>query len=480
MSSLPDLTLFEARNALGEGDLCPVEYVEALLSRIDTYDGTFHALLDVAADKALSVAKNLKKQRYINKLPPLFGIPFLVKDIIDVEGSITTCQSRASSNRLADKNAECVQRLVDSGAIYLGKTSLYEFALGGPDFDEPWPPARNPWNPDFTPGSSSSGSGAALAAKFAPLAMGTDTGGSIRSPAMMNGVVGLKPTFDRLPTEGLFPLAPSMDTVGPMARTVQDVGIAFSCLAGNSSGASPKMGRAPRLARLDHLWREELSTEIDVAYLFDTAMDDLELAGATLIYRRSASMKSFNSVGWLTLFAEAFQIHRDTLKRCPDRFGNTVREMLLRGAHVSAADYTAAQHLRGALTNSIDECLHDVDGIILPVSTAPPCELEDKDAMADLTAASVRVICNVTGHPALALPIGLSSKGLPLGIQIIGRKYEEEHMIAVGSWVQEKIRTWSAGNCPDVSKTAPQRVGSLQTDLPKNTQCDGLISQTLS
>ncbi|PHR87248.1 MAG: hypothetical protein COA78_37325 [Blastopirellula sp.] len=211
MSALPNLTLFDARNALAQGDLCPVEYVEALLSRIDTYNGDFHALLEVSAEKALLTAKSLKKQRKLKNLPPLFGVPFLVKDIFDVEGSITTCQSRASPQHPANKTAECVQRLIDSGGIYLGKTALFEYALGGPDFDEPWPPARNPWNPNFTPGSSSSGSGAAVAAKFAPLALGTDTGGSIRGPAMMNGVVGLKPTFGRLSTKGIFPLAPSMD-----------------------------------------------------------------------------------------------------------------------------------------------------------------------------------------------------------------------------------------------------------------------------
>ncbi|WP_420347624.1 amidase [Pelagibius sp.] len=463
MTAPADLTLAEARRMFAERDLCPVEYVEALISRIEVFDSRFHAVLELSVESALASAKSLKSRPHDHSLP-LFGIPFLVKDIMDVEGSVTTCQSRAHACVPARRSADCVQRLVEAGGIYLGKASLYEFALGGPHFDAPWPPVRNPWNSKFTPGSSSSGSGAAVAAKFAPLALGSDTGGSIRSPAMMNGVVGLKPTFDRLPVRGLFPLAPSMDTVGPIARTVEDIGLAFDGLVGNPTEAKVRPGRVPKLVRLDHLWREELNPSEEITTLFDAAMQDLITAGSTVTNRRSVPLTSFNTVGWLTLFAEAFHIHKNVLSLHPDRYGRLTREMLLCGAHVQVDDYISAQHLRRELSKSIDDCLREADGIVLPVSAVPPCELEDSAAMADLAAASLRMICNVTGHPALALPIGLSAKGLPIGIQIIGKKNHEEQLIAVGSWVERHISGWVPGNCPHLSKSLSNRGVSQEND----------------
>lgn len=475
MTSPADLTLAEARRALADRDLCPVDYVEALLSRIETFDSQFHAVLELSAETALATARSLKGRRRDHDLP-LFGIPFLVKDIMDVEGSVTTCQSRAKARRPAERNADCVQRLVDAGGIYMGKTSLYEFALGGPHFDEPWPPARNPWNPDYTPGSSSSGSGAALAAKFAPLALGSDTGGSIRSPAMMNGIVGLKPTFGRLPVRGLFPLAPSLDTVGPMARTVDDIGIAFHGLTGKSAEARSRLERAPKLVRLDSLWRDDLTPSRDVADAFDAAMLDLSVAGSAIINRPAAPLKSFNTAGWLTLFAEAFHIHKEGLRQHPDLYGPRTREMLLRGAHVQVEDYINAQHLRRTLCQSIDECLNDADGIVLPVSAAPPCKLEDSDAMAELAAASLRMICNVTGHPALSLPIGLSVDALPIGVQIIGKKNEEEQLIAVASWVEKNLSGWAPGYCPRLSSSLS--VMRHQPELPRSTATPEVIATT--
>lgn len=479
MNQLAKLTLSQARHLLQSGDLCPVDYAEALLSRIDAHNGAIHAVRDIAAEAAISTAKALKKRTGRRGELPLFGIPFLVKDIMDVKGSVTTCQSRASDGRVANKNADCVQRLKDCGGIYLGKTALYEFALGGPDFDEPWPPARNPWNPTYTPGSSSSGSGAAIAAGFAPLALGTDTGGSIRSPAMMNGVVGLKPTFDRLSTKGVFPLAPSMDTVGPMARTLEDVGVAFQCLDGNPDGGIPELASPPRFALLDHLWREDLVADNDIVSHFETAMSDLEHMGSVLTHERVASTHTFNTVGWVTLFAEAFEIHKDRLKQSPERFGSTLREMLLRGAHISAGDYIQAQHLRRELSKFIDAALEGVDALILPVSALPPCPLEDRSAMDNLSATSVRIMCNVTGHPALALPIGLSSKGLPVGVQIIGRKHDDRQLIAIGTWVQKTLTGWSAGRTPDISATPSQEQthqsgsrGPLTTQNPRRHRID--------
>ncbi|AQQ05377.1 hypothetical protein B0E33_18810 [Roseibium algicola] len=452
MTSPVELTLADARNKIASRELCPVDYVQALLDRIAAFDDRFNALIEVAAEQALAAANSLTRGRP-DRSRPMFGIPFLVKDIIDVEGCVTTCQSRAHRRAAARRNADCVQRLLDAGGIFLGKTSLDEFALGGPHFDAPWPPPRNPWNRDYTPGSSSGGSGAALAAKFAPLALGTDTGGSIRSPAMMTGVVGLKPTFNKLSMRGVHPLAPSMDVLGPMARTVEDVALAFRSLARHPVAVAREPVEAPRLVRLDHLWREELVATGETAELFDKVLRELNTAGSVISSRRTAALKCFNAAGWVTLFAEAFHVHRRSLSSHPERYGHLTREKLLRGAHVSVADYINAQHLREQLTAAIDDCLIEAEGIVLPVSAMPPCRLEDSTAMAELSAASLRMICNVTGHPALALPTGLSGQGLPMGIQVIGRKGQEEELIAIGSWIERHLSTWKPGTSPVLSRT---------------------------
>lgn len=455
MTNVPDLSLREARDAIVSGELCPVSYVESLLERIAAIDPVVHAFIAVDADNAIREAKRRRDENGADPPPPLFGIPFAVKDIIDVEGSPTTCQSRAGFTQPAVRTAQCVRNLIAAGGIYLGKLTLYEFALGGPSLDEPWPPARNPWNPDYMPGSSSSGSGAALATGMVPLAIGTDSGGSIRSPAMMNGIVGLKPTFGRVSTDGLFPLAPSMDTVGPMARTVEDVALAFDCLVENRS-AQPvtACNRPPKVGRVDHLWRRDLSPSADILIAIDSAVENLSVAGADIVERELAPLRVFNAVGWSTLFAEAFDVHRPGVVERPELYGSPVRDMLLTGAFFTADDYLRAQRLRVQLSQLVDEALSEVDCLLTAVSALPPCKLDDQDALDDLAAASVRVPCNVTGHPALALPVGLSDDGLPVGIQLIGRKHHERELLSVGAWVASNVSGWSAAHRPPLIQGA--------------------------
>jgi aspartyl-tRNA(Asn)/glutamyl-tRNA(Gln) amidotransferase subunit A len=444
MTSLTDLSLRAARDAIADGDLCPLEYLDALLARIDAHDASCRAFIAVDAERARASAWQRKRDWRKGELPPLFGIPFAVKDIIDVEGSVTTCQSDGGFTRPASRTASCIQRLIEAGGIYIGKTALGEFALGGTG--KAWPLTRNPWNTSYTPGSSSSGSGSAVAARMVPLAIGTDTGGSIRSPVMMNGIVGLKPTFGLIPTDGVFPLAPSMDVVGPMARSVADVAMAFGCMAGGAhvGGAD----RAPRLGRIEHLWRSDLRPSPDMEQAIDRAYSDMVEAGATLEERRLPSMEMFSAVGWTTLFAEAFAIHWSRIADRPDLFDPSTLELLLTGAFVSAADFIAARDMRGGLAAALDHALQDVDALVTAVSALPPCRLDDADAMAALDKASTRVVCNVTGHPALALPVGLSSDGLPLGIQIIGAKFRERELLAVGEWIEGNLSAWNPTMAP--------------------------------
>ena len=449
MMSVLNLSLCDARDAIAGGDLDPVDYLDALLSWIERADTNCHAFTSLEADRARALAKRRRDSWRKGKLSPLFGIPFAVKDIIDVEGSVTSCQSRGGFKRPATSTATCVEMLLDAGGVYIGKTALNEFALGDVTFDEPWPPPRNPWNTDYTAGSSSSGSGVALAARMVPLAIGTDTGGSIRSPAMMNGVVGLKPSHGRISTRGVFPLAPSMDTVGPMARSVADVDAAFRCMVTDDPCQPQRRPeRPPRLGRVDHLWRTDLASSSDMEQAIDQAFGALEDAGADVEERKLPPMGAFNAVGWTTLFAEAYSVHRSGLMAHPEKFGVSTREQLITGGFISAADFVEAQAMRLRLSAAVDHALEEVDALVTATSALPPCLLEDAPAMAALAQASTRMLCNVTGHPAIALPIAISSQGLPLGIQIIGRKNEERRLLQLGAWMENRLPSWPPRDFP--------------------------------
>ena len=233
MTDLAWLSVAEGAQLLRSRKLSPVEWTKALLDRITAVDPAYNAFLVVTADKALAQAKTAEAEIAAGKYRgPMHGVPYAAKDIFDVAGMATTCHSKIRKDHRAASDAFTIRKMHDAGAILLGKVALHEFATGGPAFDLPWPPARNPWNRDLHPGGSSSGSGAALAAGMAPAALGTDTGGSVRNPATCCGIVGLKPTYGAISLSGVFPLTYSLDHVGPMTRGVEDNAILLHALAG--------------------------------------------------------------------------------------------------------------------------------------------------------------------------------------------------------------------------------------------------------
>ncbi len=235
MSELHWMAANAAAAAIANGEMSPVELVKALLDRIARLDPGLNAFLHVDAEAALKEARATEAEAAQGQLRgALHGVPVGIKDIIDVAGLPTTCHSKIFENNVAaTTDAECVARLRAAGAIILGKLSTHEFAIGGPSFDLPWPPARNPWNRDHHPGGSSSGSGCGLAAGLFPMALGTDTGGSVRNPASACAIVGTKPTYGLVSRRGVFPLAFTLDHVGPMTRTVADNALMLGILAGH-------------------------------------------------------------------------------------------------------------------------------------------------------------------------------------------------------------------------------------------------------
>src|SRR5213082_2488036 len=227
------LTIAELNRLYRRRELSPVEVTKALLARIAAHDGKLHSFLRLTEEAALAEAAAAERELMAGtSRGPLHGIPYALKDIIETAGIPTTGHSKLRQDHVPTADAEIVTRLKAGGGIMLGKLATWEFALGGPSFDLPWPPARNPWNPDYLPGGSSSGAGAAVAAGFVPGAVGTDTGGSVRGPAALCGLAGIKPTYGRVSRRGVFPNTFSMDHCGPLTRSAEDIALFLKVIAG--------------------------------------------------------------------------------------------------------------------------------------------------------------------------------------------------------------------------------------------------------
>ena len=413
----------EIATAYRRGTLTPAALVDALIARIERIDPTLNAFihLDREGARAATVDPTLPRG-------PLYGIPIGIKDVIDVKGMATTCHSRLRLGHIATHDAPVVAHLRAAGAIIMGKLATHEFAIGGPSFDLPFPPARNPWNTDHHPGGSSSGAGAAVAAGFVPLAIGTDTAGSVRNPASACGILGLKPTHGVLSCEGVFPLAWTLDHVGILGRSVDDVDLAYRALA----GAAPVQDEM-RIGFVRHFHETDLPADPAVTAALNQVATAL---GATDIVL--PSLDDFALCNRVILQSEGFALHADDLRARPEAFAKRTRSALLPGMFVSAGDYIDALRLRTRLTTAVDTAFTDVDILITASSMTPACRI-DNDAEIDRTyLRQARSVFNVTGHPALAMMAGLSGGGLPLSVQFAARRGEESMLFrAAATWERE-------------------------------------------
>ncbi|WP_230207093.1 amidase [Novosphingobium sp. Gsoil 351] len=352
----------------------------------------------------------------------LFGVPVGIKDVVDVAGMPTTCHSRLRIGHNAVQDAPVVAALREAGAIIVGKLATHEFAIGGPSFDLPFPPARNPWNPAHHPGGSSSGAGAAVAAGLIPLAIGTDTAGSVRNPASACGIVGLKPTRGLLSTVGVVPLSWSLDHVGILGRSADDVRIALEALAPGSLGATTQL----RIGYVRHFHTVDLPAEPEVAVALDRAAQALSAREAEL-----PPLGEFSLVNRVILQAEGYAYHAHDLRNRPERFARRTRDALLPGEFVSSTDYLTARRLQATLTASVEARFAEFDVLLTASSMTPPCRIDDDAAIGSTYLSQARTPFNVTGHPALAMMAGLSSEGLPLSLQLVARCGEEAALLQV-------------------------------------------------
>jgi aspartyl-tRNA(Asn)/glutamyl-tRNA(Gln) amidotransferase subunit A len=462
MTDFAYLTIAEASNLLRDRKISPVEYTQALLDRIGAHDGKLNAFLRLTPDIALADARRAEEE--ISRgdwRGPLHGIPYGLKDIIDYEGLPTTGHSRILQDNVAKSDATVTARLRAAGAVFMGKLSTHEFAIGGPSFDLPWPPARNPWTRDHHPGGSSSGSGAALAAGFLPAALGTDTGGSVRNPASMCGIVGLKATYGRTSRRGVLPLSYSLDHVGPMTRTVEDNAILLNVIAGHDP-QDPASARvdAPdftdglekgvkglKIGLIRHFYTRDQDADREMAKSVDAAAALLAELGAEVREIEVDPLPVFAACNRTILLSEAYAVHERWLQERPQDYGDRARARILGGAFIRAADYINATRQRRRLTDRFNAALADLD-VAVTASSMDPASRIDDDAAIDATyPRQARAPFNVTGSPAISVPTGFSAAGLPLGMQIVGKPFQEALVYRVAR-AYEAAADWSVRRPP--------------------------------
>jgi aspartyl-tRNA(Asn)/glutamyl-tRNA(Gln) amidotransferase subunit A len=456
------LSAAEASRAFAARTLSPVELLTDLLARIARLDPKLNAFIRLDAEAAMHAAQDAEREIAAGRARgPLHGIPVGIKDIIDVAGLPTTCHSRILLDNVAKEDAAVVAKLRAAGAIIVGKLSTHEFAIGGPSLDLPFPPARNPWNPAHHPGGSSSGSGAGVAAGLFPLALGTDTGGSVRNPASACGIVGLKPTYGRVSRRGVFPLAFTLDHVGPLARTVTDAALLLAAIEGHDardpgSAAFPAQEMLGVISRgiaglrigfVRHFHEKDLPADPQVASALYDAVEVLKAEGAKVRSVTLPSLTEFAAVNRVLLGAEAWSIHAPWLRTRPGDYGQLARQRLMAGAFMSAGAYVGAQRRRAQMIAAVDDAFQDVDVLVCASSMDPASRIDDAAETLRTYPRQARTPFNVTGHPALAMMSGLSSAGLPLSVQFVARSGADATLLRVAR-AYERASEWHTHRPP--------------------------------
>lgn len=446
---LESLSIAELGAKLRNGSLTSTKITEYSLGRIADLDPALNAFITVTGDRAMQDAARADKELADGTdRGPMHGIPYGLKDIYDTAGILTTCHSKLREDVIPATDSVCADKLVEAGGVLLGKLSTHEFAFGGPSFDLPFPPARNPWNRDHGPGGSSSGSGAAVAMGMMRTAMGSDTGGSIRGPAAYCGVIGIKPTYGRVSRRGVFPLSYTMDHCGPLSKTVEDAAITLQAVAGYDP-ADPGSADVPvpdfratldagvkglKIGLLRSFYADAEGMSPEAVAAIDEAAETLRGLGAEVEDVQGASpFTAYNSCGRVILLAEAYAIHEENLRARPLDYGQLTMERIMLGGYISAADLVQAQRLRRELSQEVNTVfLGQYDALLAPSSMSPAPRIDAAPKGFPLAWPMQTMPFNVTGNPAMSIPIGFSESGLPLSMQIVGRYFDEGTVFRVG------------------------------------------------
>ena len=440
------LTIAEASILIRARKLSPVEYTDALVKRIEALDPQLNAFItptfELARERARRAEADIMAGNYRGAL---HGIPLALKDIYNTRGILTSGGSKVAMHNVPAEDATTTRLLHETGTLLVGKLQTHEFAHGGPSFDLPWPPSRNPWNLEHVTGGSSSGSGAALAAGLVPASLGSDTGGSVRNPASFCGITALKPTSGLVSRAGVIPNSFTLDHCGPMARTVEDCAILLQAIAGHDAqdpgsvavdvpdyrDALDKDIEGLRIGVLRHYWEEDMPAHPDLARALEAAIEVFRGLGARVEDCRADPLEASFDTKILIGESEIYSIHYENLVSRPGDFGRDFLGRILPACLFSASDYVQASREHRRLMTA-GRALHERYDVLLTAGLGPAPRF---DAHRTMTFWRKRTDmfrpANVTGAPALVLPVGFSN-GLPLGMQLIGRPFGDATVLRAG------------------------------------------------
>ena len=456
------LSIAQAAELIASRQLSPVELVDAHLERIEQTDGALNSFITVMGEQARGEAQAAETAiQNGDYLGPLHGIPVGLKDLYYTRGVRTGIGSKILADFVPDYDAAVTERFRDAGAALMGKLQMHEFALGASSENPHDGDAHNPWDTSRITGGSSGGSGSSVAAGQCMAALGSDTGGSIRIPSSFCGIVGLKPTFGRVSRHGVYPLAFSLDTVGPMTRTAQDAGLVLNAIAGHdprdpSSASAPAQDFTAGIGRGVEGLRVGLPQEYfydimepEVADAVRTAAGVLEGLGAHVEDVSIPALDHALAISNTILFVEAAEVHLGHLRERPGDIGDDVRQRFEVGALTSALDYVKAQRARVAFNASMAEAMQTYDVLLAPTNTfgAPP--IGERESIVDGSAHPTRTLLarltrpfNLTGQPAVSVPCGFTAAGTPIGMQIATRAWREATALRVAH-AYEQATEWS-------------------------------------
>jgi aspartyl-tRNA(Asn)/glutamyl-tRNA(Gln) amidotransferase subunit A len=470
--SLHTQTITELSAAIASGQLSPVELTQALLARIEQFNGPLNAFNLVTAERALAEARAAESQIAAGRrVGPLHGVPYGVKDIFDVGGLITTAGSRLLANNLASEDSWATQRLAQAGMIVLGKTITVEFARGIMGVNNIQGTPHNPWHATaHIPGGSSAGSAVAVAAGLAPMALGSDTGGSVRAPAGLCGTVGLKTTVGRISRHGVFPISELLDTVGPLARSVEDCALVYQALIGEDLRDPSTVGvgqhdvltslkagaKGLRIGVPSNVFFDDLDPDTEQAMA--AAIDVFKSLGAQLTHVEVPQAAPAAELGAILSGAQACVVHKDRLdQQNVDQMDPVVGPRMQADKSLLASDYIAAVRSARALRASLADTLCDIDVLLMPTTPRPALpvsEVADIDAYnahSPVYARNTR-IGNVLDLCGVSLPAGFSSNGLPIGLLLCGKPFAEATVLRAG-YAFEAATDWHR-RAPDLSWAA--------------------------
>lgn len=447
------LTIKDAAAALRAGTTTSVELTRDLLDRIEKSNEALGAFVTVCEETAIAAAETADRNFAAGvDNGPLQGIPLAVKDIIATKDAPTTANSRVLAPDWGkDVDAPVVERLRAAGSVIVGKSTTSEFACGAPDPDKGFLIPRNPWNTEHTAAGSSSGTGIAVAAGLALGGLGTDTGGSVRGPASVNGHTGLKVTFGRVPKAGVVPLGYTLDSIGPMARSAYDCALLLEVMAGHHpADRFAATAGVPAYSSLLAGSVEGLRIGVATPYFFDspelddevrtavlTAIETMKSAGAVATEITVPYAKQAKEANHVTMVAEAFAYHRKNLQERWSDYGKFTRPTLVKGAFFTAGDYTQAQRLRTAFRSQLRRLFAEVDVIVTPSMLTPAERIDEMDMQKRILGPSFTGQWNLAGLPAVAVPCGFSESGLPLSMQIVAGPFAEATALSMADAYQQ-------------------------------------------